>query len=310
MLSFNSSFGQNLVPNPGFEEYFGCPNGSNQLDRCKSWKRIGGGTPDFFNACAVNPWEPDVPNTWNGYQNSHSGDGMAGFYASQRQYGDNVREYLQIRLTQPLDSGVNYYVHFYVSPQDSSYYSVGTIGAYISDTITHPTYDAGRLVVNPQIVYSSSYSITDTMNWTLVSGTFMPHSNNLDYITIGNFFPDSSSRISNLLHQSGGNSYYFIDDVCVSTDLINCLSFVGLNDLDNDIDIQLFPNPFQENVTITTNRNGPVCIYLYDITARLLIQRGFSNSTILNTDQLSSGMYIYEVRSEGVVMQKGKLMKQ
>lgn len=302
--------GQNLVPNSGFEQYYGCPTSGAQIDSCMFWKRIGMGTPDYFNACATNHWQPDVPNTWNGYQNSHEGNAMAGFYASQRQYGDNHREYLQVKLLEPLDSGTIYYIHFYVNLQNSSFYSIGTIGAYISDTIINPFYDDDRLIVTPQIVYNTSYSISDTLNWTLVSGTFVPSVNNLQFLTIGNFFSDSSSRITNLLSSSGGNSYYFIDDVCISSDPNNCRSVDVINDPIVEGKLILFPNPFHDKINVMHYTNQLIEINLYDVTARKALSKSFTQTTSISTEQLEKGIYFYEVRNTEGVIKKGKIIKQ
>jgi hypothetical protein len=309
-LTCGTCFGQNLVPNPGFEEYNGCPTGSAQLDSSIFWKTIRLGSPDYYNACANGPIEPDVPNTWNGYQDSHSGNAMAGFYASQRQYGDNIREYLQIKLTTPLLAGTLYYVRLYVNLQNSSYYSIGTIGAYISDTITNPTYDGARLIVNPQVLYSTSFSISDTMDWTLVSWTFTPTTNNCQFLTIGNFFPDSSSRITNLLNPTGGNSYYFIDDVCISSDSVNCISVIGIEEIKMEGQFHLFPNPFTNELTLTSANNVPSNFTLYDITAGNILEQTFTSSFSLDTKELTKGIYIYKVSGQNGATKAGKVIKQ
>jgi hypothetical protein len=41
---------QNLVPNPSFEEYSICPDGTSQIDRATHWMPFRH-TPDYHNAC-------------------------------------------------------------------------------------------------------------------------------------------------------------------------------------------------------------------------------------------------------------------
>ncbi|MEI6815793.1 MAG: hypothetical protein WCL14_04215 [Bacteroidota bacterium] len=45
------SFGQNLVPNPSFENYISCPTGTIEADSCLNWHNFGN-SPDYFNICA------------------------------------------------------------------------------------------------------------------------------------------------------------------------------------------------------------------------------------------------------------------
>src|SRR5689334_6489237 len=62
------SYGQNLVPNPGFDNYIVCPNGARQVYRCVSWSDFGM-SPDYWGSCAPNLSLPDIVF---GYQYPHS----------------------------------------------------------------------------------------------------------------------------------------------------------------------------------------------------------------------------------------------
>ncbi len=46
-----SSFSQNLVPNPSFEDTVMCPSGSGLVEYCANWK-IFRDSPDYFQECA------------------------------------------------------------------------------------------------------------------------------------------------------------------------------------------------------------------------------------------------------------------
>lgn len=43
------SFGQNLFQNPGFEQYYACPNSYNQMGQVQHWQSGNQATPDYFN---------------------------------------------------------------------------------------------------------------------------------------------------------------------------------------------------------------------------------------------------------------------
>jgi hypothetical protein len=85
---------------------------------------------------------------------------------------------------------------------------------------------------------------------------------------------------------------------------------VGINEMLNQEELVLFPNPFTDKLTITTETNEPVEITLFDVTARKLLQQTFTNAVTLNTSQLAKGIYIYEVRNKDGLVKKGKVVKE
>ena len=79
----------------------------------------------------------------------------------------------------------------------------------------YPTYE-GVLDVEPQIVSDLGF-ITDSVNWVLISGCFIPQGGEA-FITIGNFSSNEETPIDTNCMQNPAmeaNSYYFIDDVSV-----------------------------------------------------------------------------------------------
>lgn len=94
------------------------------------------------------------------------------------------------------------------------------------------------------------------------------------------------------------------------TDNVLCFS-LGLNNYEvKNLEIEIYPNPFTDKITITTKTNVPTDIILYDITSRKLMQETFINTTTLNTTQLASGIYIYKVRNKNGVLKQGKVVKE
>src|SRR5205085_585438 len=77
LFSFSIGNAQNLVPNPGFENYITCPVNYGELFKCQDWSTFGN-SPDYFNACS-----PDtivsVPKNNFGYQLASSGNAYCGF---------------------------------------------------------------------------------------------------------------------------------------------------------------------------------------------------------------------------------------
>src|SRR5882724_8422486 len=135
------SFAQNLVPNPGFEEYFQCPGSYNPQgsDRnfAPGWVSPTLGTPDLFNRCSFG--NSGVPHNWAGVAQAHKGWGYSGIYAYINESG--YREYLQAKLLSPLEEGRKYKVEFYFRLSVYSKYSIDRIGALLSDSLQQVPHD-------------------------------------------------------------------------------------------------------------------------------------------------------------------------
>ena len=89
-----------------------------------------------------------------------------------------------------------------------------------------------------------------------------------------------------------------------------CFGFVGIDELKNNNSINVYPNPFDDKITISTDNIEQSQIILYDILSRKHLQGTFTNSTTINTQQLADGIYMYEVQNKNRTSTKGKLIKQ
>lgn len=73
-------------------------------------------------------------------------------------------------------------------------------------------------------------------------------------------------------------------------------------------ELDLFPNPFHNSLTIKANRSSEYEIILFDIVGRPVLMQTFSNSIVLNTESLAKGIYIYEVKNKNGIIKKGKVV--
>ena len=73
--------------------------------------------------------------------------------------------------------------------------------------------------------------------------------------------------------------------------------------------IELYPNPFIETLSVTDNCYGRSELIIYDMSLRMVMQRSFSGTMELPTEQLSKGIYFYEVRNEKGTIQQGKIVR-
>ncbi len=127
-LIFSLSMGaQNLVPNYSFENFSACPTQISQIWLAYFWAEPNQGSPDYFNPCATPP-DASVPNNLFGSQNARTGNSYAGFWSFGGTQGSNVREYIQVQLTDSLIAGKEYCISFYVSRAGQTQYAISNLG--------------------------------------------------------------------------------------------------------------------------------------------------------------------------------------
>lgn len=302
----SQTIAQNLVSNYSFETYSPCPSGSSAIANATGWFAALN-SPDYFNACA-NASSPSfgVPSNICGYQDAATGNAYIGLLCYGSFSGsllDDTREYGTGSLSQSLVKGTKYYVSFKVARMNMSSHAVDHIGAKFLLN------QAGVNISNSAQVYTNTV-ITDTLNWSVVQGSFIADTN-YSYICIGNHFADSTTTVVSMQPVTfGWNAYYFVEDVCVSVDSLTCNGPVGINEFAHAEGVRLFPNPFNDNLTITTDNNLLSEIIIYDTASRKLLEKTFTHSASFNTSQLAKGIYIYEVRNKNGVLKKGKVVKE
>ncbi|MDD3876153.1 MAG: T9SS type A sorting domain-containing protein [Bacteroidales bacterium] len=207
----------NLVSNSSFEDLSSCPSNQAQIYFATGWNILvnGGGTPDLFNVCCTDPFICGVPfNIGNStFQYAHLGNGYSGIEVVGSYNIDNWREYIQSRLKKGLSAGHAYCVKFYASLSDQSHAYIKPLGAYFDNGSISALTSYGLAAATPQ-VYNTTQLLNDTTNWMKIEGSFTATGNET-YITIGNFFTDSSSEIGLIGSPPVWFAYYYIDDISV-----------------------------------------------------------------------------------------------
>lgn len=213
---------QNLVIDPSFEASEKCPRYlSNFNHDLESWSTPTRGTTDYFNSCSE---RMGVPNNFNGFQRSKSGNGYAGFYVYAP---DDYREYIQAQLTQTLVKGKKYIASFYLSLAEGSDYALGDLGVLFSErklnVATDKNLSRTKLAkIRDQAVYLVEIDHPDfysnSKKWIKVSTEIVARGNE-NFMTIGNFKSNARSRRikpKNIgprpkRRQKGEVSYYYVD---------------------------------------------------------------------------------------------------
>lgn len=301
-------------------------------------------TPDYFNVCAPNP-EQGVPSNFAGYQSAFEGRAYIGLatYDFPRS-GDyfefdslghaiwdsinqnyamiydtiNFREVIGTKLISNLIMGVKYYVTFWVSraKQDNPI-SANDCGAANNNIgMRFSTIDYSDLHPIPLDNFAQirdTAIITDSINWTMISGSFLADSS-YEYLAIGNFFDQFNTDTIDVGPGVGPDNhlaYYYVDQVCVSTDSAYCYNLPnGIKQNSEAQSIKVYPNPFLNTLKIETTTNQPAKIKIFDELSRLVFEKDFVNSIVLNTESFNSGFYYYEVGGRQGLISKGKLFKE
>ncbi|MGZ3861629.1 MAG: T9SS type A sorting domain-containing protein [Bacteroidia bacterium] len=250
----------NLVPNPSFEIHDTCPDNLSQINRAVGWYSAKP-SPDYYNSCAPSSALSGAPSNYFGYQYPASGNAYAG-YAAMYAGMSNTREYIQSLLTNPLQINTKYYVSFKVCRSfranflnDCSCNKLGVLFSTIKYDDSNPA-----PVCNCGHVYTNSI-ITDTLNWTRISGSFIADSN-YKYVSLGNFF---TSSFTDSIQTQGTfcDAYYYIDDVCVSDDSIYAYTY-NIKNINKSVSFTCFPNPFNDHMLIRSDEFIAE-VKLYDI---------------------------------------------
>lgn len=214
---------QNLVPNPSFEEYTKCPvNFSTDatLAGPTGWGSATQGTPDYFNKCSIG--EMDVPRNWAGVSYAHSGGGYVGIYAWSTSK-KNYREYVQCKLSEPLQKGVTYNVQFFYRLSSYSVYAIDRIGLALSNIEVKENYDT-LLHINPLLTRINKLEEL-TNEWYNVSGEINAEGGE-QFLIIGNFSSNNETENMKIEYRDGksfmlsNSAYYYIDDVSVTPKVV------------------------------------------------------------------------------------------
>jgi hypothetical protein len=74
-------------------------------------------------------------------------------------------------------------------------------------------------------------------------------------------------------------------------------------------DFKIFPIPFTSELNVQTGNHEPSEIAIYNILSSKILHLKFTGSALINTEQFSSGMYVYAIRNKNLEV-RGKLMKE
>jgi hypothetical protein len=166
--------------------------------------------------------------------------------------------------------------------------------------------------INNFAEYYDTLFHVDTAQWVKISGSFI---SNISFskLMIGNFFDDAHTDNMNLDNDSityqNAAAYYFIDDVCLSTDSLYAATWTGIKENQlSQLPISLSPNPTNSSITI----NGLISPFsefrIIDVQGKVLqnqnLKPNSTNSLNIDVSSLPTNMYIIQFISANEIVCK------
>ena len=200
---------ENIIPNPGFEEYSMYPIGwfytGRHFSRVqKYWFSATNTSPDVYGPKVV------VPKQWQakGFGKLSAFEGRS--FVGITTYGcdsdkPHCKEYIEAQLKEPLVPGQNYSISLNVAQLTNSM-PVNNLGLVFSeDRVLHRNEEC--LLMKPTVNFSRIISSSD--RWTKLQSKFVA-SDAAQYIVIGNFYSDANTKA---LARKWAFGYFYIDNI-------------------------------------------------------------------------------------------------
>lgn len=213
-----TSFSQNLVKNPGFEELkapythpWMCSESFNKF--VSNWLSISLISAEIYKYDSSYLKIASDSSYFNMLPPQHSGN----YLVAIKTYGTNnigepYRSYIQGELIKPMIKGKKYIIEFSIALSGIMGQGVlsNNIGVYfcINKLLVRKS---SNYLYKPQINYNQIPPITGRDQWLKLSWEYMAQ-DNYRYFTIGNFFSNADTKIK-YIDKGGYASSYFIDDV-------------------------------------------------------------------------------------------------
>ncbi len=280
-------FGQNLVPNAGFETYSVCPTSGQFPENALGWQKslnnnISPHHTDYFNGCATGYY--DVPSNTFGNQAAFDGNAYMGMTMKAPSIGANFRENIYIMLSSPLVAGALYSVSVQVSLADNFKYAANKVGIKFSKVPNFPINNFAHVFAAGQL--------TNSVSWTPVSGVFEADSN-YTYMAIGNFFDDANTTETTVCAScSQAFNLYYIDGASVTL-----LTPSQIKETSNMENVTLFPNPASGKVVLKGLNSENYKIKVVNALGQvvLLTDNSLLHNSEIDISAYSKGLYFVEI---------------
>lgn len=206
-----------------------------------------------------------------GWHQAGKGSGYAHVICFSEDDGNPLysREWIGRYLSEPMQIGTTYYVSVkfsWTTTMDSIIGSIRFANDHLGVLFRMEAFLSNDALPVPNFAHVwTNQMITDSIEWTVVSGSFVADSA-YTFISVGNFFDDI---VTNAVEIDPGGmwplSHYYVDDVCVSMYPQDCEIADGLSERRRS-QLVISPNPAEDHfiVGIPMGRSSDLDITLID----------------------------------------------
>ena len=219
-----------------------------------------------------------------------------------------IREYAQVKLDSCLKPNKYYKFSIWCNKPNILHYYTNVQACFTKDSIYNIW--GGVIDTTSYNILLNTPPVNDTFNWMEFSMEFYTgDKDSLRYLTLGNFLRDEytqidSYAINTLPFPAGRYAYVLIDSVSLIP-----WHGVGIEELNNIENINIFPNPVSDYLYIDFDKSKKLFYSLYDISGKLIIDKRIITPSI-DVSTLDKGMYILEIQDENDNSIKKKVVKE
>jgi hypothetical protein len=284
---------QNLVPNWSFEDSAYCTTANNPILVAPPWFSANYATPDVYSMELTEPCAVAMDTTeFIGivcYQGPFDGIRFAGAHLWMQDH--ELKEYMEVQLTAPLEAGHTYTVSMEISLTECYRYAIDRVGAYFAqDTVFDPDLvDMGALPVTPQAQFHDPGFYTNTTDWIHLEDTIVADGGER-FMVIGSFTDEASTNVFAVSGNMAEAAYYYFDAVQV-VDITNPESIPEALLIVND------PNGLG---LLWSGTHGIDRVVLMDMMGRVVMEvvtDGKERATLVLPQTLATGTYVVQVFS-------------
>lgn len=324
LLLTNSLFSQNLIPNSGFEDIVECPNaypGNTQIELATPWTVIReNSTTDLWNDCVFepgnDPWG-DLDFYENRYLENppHNGTSRARIRTYSKNT-PNIREFIQIPLSEPLIVGQTYKLQFYAKVLTASsiahdffgaLFTVGKlnyIDLYPYSNQSPPTENYNE-IINHQVQVKTNGIFESQDDYGFVEGIFTAQEA-YTHMSMGVFVSHETIKTTTL--NDIGNSFtdLVLDDITLEL----TSSYVDIEEESNDKNKLWKVYTDKHHLYIEAEKDASKII-IYDIMGRKIYSQSQkipkSETSNLTLPILTTGSYVYQILNNKQSIHQGRL---
>ncbi len=185
---------KNLVPNGSFENF---KKKSSSIKAAVPWQQIA----------SVDYYQTPIQNDTSRFKGARTGDCYAGL-RFQKKY----KEFLQVKLAEPLKRGAKYEFEMYVRLGFWSNALLKSVGAHFSKTGYQGINTLSKTNVIDSVCKKGGFY--NNCDWIQITGVYIADGGE-KYLTIGNFSENVRKDMikENALKMGFKEAYYFVDDV-------------------------------------------------------------------------------------------------